>query len=395
MKRDQGPRQETSFGGPRIAPGFNGDPIAQRTRQSMMDRGLYNTPVGGEPAPPIPRLDMPAAEGSTMADQANVQRMPPPPGPAVGFVQQGGMLPSSPRPSPTAPPMGLLPGDILVDEAKKDPAFIEGQGSMYATSQPHLARKYGIVRNGRRIAPQEIQSQPGGLKKETVEGLTAAMNFQEERKKAESQESAAETASAAGPAGAGARLGQQSDEKPMSEDDRRRLRDAQLQTDDFDFHTYREMLMKDIINNDDQRKLIEERLAPMDVSDYIVNGFVEQTVPINSKLTYVFRSTDGQVDLALKRLIVKEIKDGFTHDDRYILDKYAMMSIACSIHKINGITLPDYRDSKGDFDDTKFWEKFNRVVKFGLHVIASIGVNGFWFDVRVRKLMVADSLGNG
>jgi hypothetical protein len=390
MKRDQA-KQETSFGGPRVAPGFDADPIAQRTRQGMADRGLYQTPVGGEASPPIPRLDMPAAEGSTMADQANAQRMPPP-GPAVGFGQQGG-LPQ--RPSPTTPPLGLLPGDILVDEAKKDPAFIEGQGSMYATSQPNLARKYGIVRNGRRIAPQEIQSQPGGLKKETVEGLTAAMNFQEQRKKAESQESAAETASASGPAGAGARLGQDGSEKPLSEDDRRRLRDAQLQTDDFDFHTYREMLMKDLINNEDQKKLIEGRLTPMDVSDYIVNGFVEQTVPINSKLTYVFRSTDGQVDLALKRMIVKEVKDGFTHDDRYILDKYAMMSIACSIHKINNITLPDYRDANGNFDDVKFWEKFNRVVKFGLHIIASLGVNGFWFDVRVRKLMVADSLGNG
>lgn len=394
MKREQpGSKQETGFGGPHVAAGLEGDPIAARTRQGMAERGLYRTAVAGGPTPPIPRLDMAAAEGLSMADQANVQRMPPP-GSAVNFAQQDSKPPF--KPAASAPPQQqLLPADLLPEEATKDPDFMEGHGSRYATSQPRLALKYGVIRNNKRIAPQELLSRPGGLRQETVDGLRAAAEFQNTRKEAESPDRAVEAAAAASPAGAGARLGQSSNEKPMTEDDRRRMRDAQLAVDDFDFHTYREMLMKDLINNDDQRKTIEGRLAPMDVTDYIMNGYVEQTVPINSKLTYVFRSTDGQVDLALKRLIVKELKDGFTHDDRYILDKYAMMSVACFIHKINNITLPSYQDAEGNFDDKSFWEKFNRVVKLGLHVLASLGVNGFWFDIRVRKLMVADSLGNG
>jgi hypothetical protein len=395
MKREQqGSKPEVSFGGPHVASGLEGDPIAARTRQGMAERGLYKTQVAGGPNPPIPRLDMAASEGGTMADQAVSQRMPPP-GSVANYMQQG-QSPFPPRVTPSAPQQAaLLPADLLPDEATKDPDYIEGNGSRYASSQPRLAYKYGIIRNGKRIAAQELVNRPGGLKPETVEGLKAAFDFQNKRKEVDSTDHAVEAAAAASPAGAAARLGQTSSEKPMTEDDRRRMRDAQLAVDDFDFHTYREMMMKDIINNDDQRKMIEERLAPMDVTDYIMNGYVEQTVPINSKLNFVFQSTNGQVDLALKRLIVKELKDGFTHDDRYILDKYAMMSVACFIHKINGLTFPDYRDSEGNFNDEKFWEKFNRVTKLGLHVLASLGVNGFWFDIRVRKLMVADSLGNG
>jgi hypothetical protein len=153
------------------------------------------------------------------------------------------------------------------------------------------------------------------------------------------------------------------------------------------------MLMKDILNNDAQRKIIEDRLSAMDLSDYVTNGYVEQEVPINNKLRYTFRSVDGDTDLALKRLVVQEMK-GFSADDRYILDKYAIMSMACILTRVNGTQLPDYLDQDGKFNEDRFWIKFNKVSKLGLHILASVGINSFWFDVRVRKLVVADALGN-
>ena len=42
-----------------------------------------------------------------------------------------------------------------------------------------------------------------------------------------------------------------------------------------------------------------------------------------------------------------------------------------------------------------FLKKFNMVLRLPLHMLASIGVNTLWFDVRVRKLFVAEKLGNG
>lgn len=386
-KRDSKP--ETAFGEPKVAPGLGVNPIAERTRRSMEESGKYRIPVGGGPSPPIPRLDMQATEGATMADQANAQRMPPP----GAAVQQASSIVQGSRTS-QLPRLPLLPGDILPEAAKADPNFIQGGGSMYATSQPELARKYGVIRSNRHIPPQQLMGTKGGLSSETVAGLEAAQKFQKDREAAEGTDPAIEAAAAAGPAGHGARLGQTSDEKPLSPEEKKRLESARDKMDDFDFHTLREMMMKDILNNEDQRKLIESRLEAMDLSDYVMNGYVTQRVPINSKLTYTFQSVDGHTDLALKRLIVKEMK-GFSADDRYILDKYAIMAMACSIAEINNTKLPSYQDANGNFDEERFWEKFNKVGKFGLHMLASIGVNGFWFDVRVRQLVVADTLGNG
>ena len=65
------------------------------------------------------------------------------------------------------------------------------------------------------------------------------------------------------------------------------------------------------------------------------------------------------------------------------------------ITRINTTTLPTHLDQGGNFNDELFWKKFNRVLKFPFHMLASIGVHYYWFDVRVRKLFVAERLKNG
>lgn len=384
------------------------DPGALAYKRQVEERfgNSYNEPRGGGPTPPIPRLDMPAADGLTMADQARSQM--PPPGPAV---QQASSFITRPptevvnRPvGPGGPPpkaMGpqLLPGDLLPEAAKSDPNFQAGQGSMYAVSQPALALKYGVIRNNQHLVPQQITgASKGGLKPETVrdlEQLQQLQQIQQTRKEAESASTAERDAAVAGPAGAAARLG--GGDKPVTDADREGMKkalEAIDKIDDFDFNTFREMTMKDILNNEEQKKLIESRLEPMDLGSYVMEGSVRQRVPINSKLTYEFRSMDAATDLALKRLIVKEAK-GMDVNDRYILDKYSIMSMTCAIYKINDIPLPDYLDKDGHFNDELFWEKFNKVTRMGFHILASIGINAFWFDIRVRKLIQAESLGNG
>lgn len=263
---------------------------------------------------------------------------------------------------------------------------------MYAASNPGLAHKYGVIRGGKHIPPQQLQNGgKSGLSQATIEGLKTVADFQNKRQGAETENSSVEAAAASGAAGQAARFGQKGDEKPITPDERQRIQNSM---DEFDFHTLREMMMKDILNNDEQRKLVEGRLQPMDLSEYVVNGYVEQEVPINSKLRYTLRSVDAETDLTLKRLVVKEMK-GFSADDRYILDKYAIMSMAVMLSRVNGTQLPDYKDQNGDFNEEKFWEKFKKVSRLGLHIIASVGINCFWFDIRVRKLVVAEALGNG
>lgn len=405
MKRDANkPSGTVPFGPARVSPGLDTDPIAQRTKAAMESRGKYTSPVGGGPSPAMPRLDMPATQGSTMATQAIAQRSPPPaPGPAV-LAAAGMIQPPSVNTASSAPPgmmqqgpakqvnMPLLPGDTLPDAARQDPAFREGAGSMYATSQPELARKYGVIRSGRIVPPQQLVGAKSSLSQETVKGLTAAVEFQKTRQTQENATDAhVEDAASAGPAGQAARFGQTSDAKPLTEEDRRKIAER---IDDFDFHTLREMMLKDILNNDEQRKIIESRLESMDLASYIVDGFVTQYVRINSKLAYTFQSVDGETDLALKRLIVTEAK-GFSVDDRYVLDRYAIMSMTCALVEVNNIKLPSYFDSEGHFNADLFWVKFTKVAKLGVHLLASVGINAYWFDIRVRKLLLAESLGNG
>jgi len=409
MKREA-QKTETPFGPP-VSVGnipLSSDPIAARYQMDMMERGKYREPVAGGPTPPIPHLDQPFQEGMTMADQARAQ-MPPPPGPAVQqatqFFGPGGSVavPQTFQP-PTRPanPQAPLffPTDILPEVARQDPDFQRGQGEMYASSQPRMAYKYGVIRSGKHIPPQQLASGSRStlLSQETIAGLTAVQNFQQTRAQAESSDPAVVAAAAASPAGQAARMGQSATdgEKPLTEAERARVKNVVSNMDDFDFHTFREMMMKDLLNNDEQKKIVESRLTPMDLTDLVSNGFVTQSVPINSKLTLEFQSAGAEEDLALKRLIIQEAKQtGFHVDDKYILDKYSVMSMTVGVRSINKNPLLDYRGNDGNFDDEKFWKKFNQVVKLNLHLLASIGINFFWFDVRVRRLFVAESLGNG
>ena len=72
-----------------------------------------------------------------------------------------------------------------------------------------------------------------------------------------------------------------------------------------------------------------------------------------------------------------------------------MMMVALQLVSICNKQLPSYTNDAGDFDDEKFLKKLQALSKFPMHMIASIGVNTFWFDIRVRSLFVAEKVGNG
>lgn len=395
------------FSQPVVAPGVT-DPSALRYARGLQERhgvpsGRYATPVAGGPTPSIPRLDAAAAVGVSMADQAAMHRAAaegPAPGP---IAPSSGIFQGPPPPSRSAPPpargpapIPVLPGDILPDEAMKDPEYRQGQGSRYASSQPQLALKYGVIRNGKRIPPQQLSTVPKGLKPETLEGLKAIQDAQRAREQVESPDAKVEQEAADGVAGAAGRLGNSPTDGPQV---RTASEAAALETlkkmDDFDYSTFREMMMKDIINNDDQRKIIEKRCKPMDLTDIVTAGFVTQRVPVvPDKFEPEFQSMRSDEDLAIKRLIMLENK-GLEVTERYLLDKFSVMGVTIGLRSINGTLLPTHLDVHGKFHEELFWKKFDFVARLPFHMVASIGVNYYWFDLRVRRLFVADALGNG
>jgi hypothetical protein len=389
------------FGGPVVAPGIT-DPQALKYAAGFAERKSgppkYTQPVAGGPTPSIPRLDLPAGENLTMADQAEMQRVAMTPsniftGPTGAVFQEA----PSQNPAMSRPPTNLLPIDILPNEARSDPDFREGQGSMYATAQPMLAYKYGVIRNGNRISPQQLGQANKGLSQKTLEGLKAVQEAQQQRQQAESEDARIEREAAQGVAGSAGRLGNSPENGPQADTAtaQKNATEAVKKLDDFDFNTFREMMMKDIINNEEQREIIEKRCVPLDITDLIMRGFVTQRVPvIPGKFEPEFQSMTGGEDLAIKRLVMAESK-GVEVSDRYLLDKFSLMAVTIGLRSINNNVIPSHQDKDGRFDEDLFWRKFDFVTRYPFHMLASLGVNYFWFDIRVRKLFVAEKLGNG
>jgi hypothetical protein len=325
-----------------------------------------------------------------MADQA-AEALFPQPGPGVdappGFFQGPTMHRTS-----AAPP--LLPVDLLPDQATKDPEFQQGAGSRYAINQPHLAAKYGVIRNGQYLQPQQLQSGRPGLSPQSVESLKTLQHLQHQppTRREEEREpltgtgsSAARLANAAG----------DDDINPVTEQDREKIKKSLENMDEFDFNTFRNMMVKDLLNNEEQRKIIEERLEPIDVTDLILHGMARQVVPIiPGKFEPEFQTVSAEQALALKRLIVLEAKS-LDVGDRYLLDKHSFMELAAGIHAINKKPLPSQFDKDGSFQDELFLKKFNLVIKYPLHMLSSLGINYFWFELRVRRLFKTENIKNG
>lgn len=368
---------------------------AKRQRQHRHAVPKTTSPVAGGPPPPIPNLaGAPQRAGMTMAQHAAAERgVPAPVMPASsGFVEPAATL--GPNQVPLSPAqLGLLPTDELPPAAKEDPAFITGTGSMFASNQPNLALKYGILRKGRHILPQQLmgQKEQRTLRPETVrdiEELNALQRRQETDAVPETEEST-EMGRAAG------EVGVPPPGRVLSVEDRKDIQDTLRGMDEFDFDKWRQSMMKDLLNNEEQKKIVEARLKPMDVGDLITQGYIVQRVEIvPGKFWVDFKTLDGETDLALKRLIMDDSKS-VEVSDRYYLDKFGLMSVAAVIHKINDRPFDDIVDEKGNFDDNRFRNKFNRVLRLPIAMLASVGVNAFWFDIRVRKLFVASEVGNG
>lgn len=397
-----------------VAPGV--DPTAAAyaaaaaTRsQQRRSGGLpkYTAPAGGEGVA-IPLLNAPFQQGMTMAQQAGAGQ--PSQHQAVSEAMRShaqvagsivepaqAVMPGGSPQKMTAASLGITATDALPEEAAKDPHFQSGFGSMLAAAQPQLALKYGVIRNGQRIAPQQLQHQHqqraggGGLRAESLQDLQDLQRIEAAQsglpKTVEEAEAQVADSSAVHSANAGGELKEDEDDKKVKE--------AIEMMDSFDYDRIREVMNRDTLNNPDQREIIEKRCKPLDITDLIMKNRVSQDVPVvPGKFTITFESMTGEEDLELKRLVMVESK-ATEVTDRYLLDKFAFMALTVGLKAINSNPVPGHFNEKGEFDEAKFWLKFSWVMKRPLHMLASVGVNHTWFEMRVRQLFVAEKVGNG
>jgi len=356
---------------------------------------------GGPPAPSIPLLSNPSMNDLTMSEQAQLQR-----GATQGMMPQSGIFAANQPQRPVGP--FLQQNDMLPAEAQNDPEFRSGTGALLAVNQPALALRHGVIRNGRRVSPAEVQSgiapqRGGGLRSETLSDLQRLQEhqasiaaqaqtqasapseqqrlqeeFQDVRREEESEERAIE---------------RQMEASPIKDAQNVRTPDTVMETmgtrqgtrldvekalrnmDEMDIATLRSIVSDiDVLSNSDQKKLIEEKLKPIDISDLIMSGRVKQDIPVNDHVYFTLISSTGVDDLAIKRLILSE-NPSLVVGDRYYQDKYRLMTIALGLHSICGRVVPSHLDNEGRFNDARFMTKFNHVVRNNLHLLASIGAH--------------------
>lgn len=421
---DGTPKGEVSLpdGGPFIAAGV--DPAKALGVQAYQvgiaaRRGATGLPKADLPLtqerPPIPLLSGGPVQGrggkGTMADYARAERAPAALPPLAGAPVAGGpgsIIEEAPPPPAAAPQrrtvhtaasLGLAPTDLLPEAAQEDPEYRQGYGANYAAHQPHLAAKYGVVRNGQHIPPQRLGGAPKGLRPETLKDLEQLQRLQQGEPVVGEDDAAARRHVEAGMGGAAARVGNEpgdnSIKAPTDEQRAEVLKRAIDQMDAFEFNQWRQLTMRQILHSEEERETIEKRLKPLDIGELISTGTIRQLIPIiPGKYEVTLQSYDGQVDLALKRLVMAESRS-VDVGEQYTLDKYSFMTLAVGLHKINDTVFPDIFDANGNFVDDLFFKKFNRVMKLPIHMLASIGVNQMWFEMRVRKLYSATALGNG
>lgn len=382
---------------------------AEGRRRSPLPK--KTVPVGGAPMPPIPNLGGEHRTGLTMAQQAMMERRDQEleaaqhmPQPAPGAPQETTILQELPtqlgaRPTPQqpSPQADIRPGDLLPDEAVEDPAFIQAMGSRLAASQPQLALKYGVIREGKRIPAQMLTKGEKQLRPETVQDIRRFVELQE-RQQAQAQAQASglpqTEEEATGQVSEAARVASMAGNLPgdSTEGDQKRPGRA---VDELDFDVFRQRMMRDLLNNDSQKGIIEARLDPLRLEDLILQNRVRQVVPVQPGIFEPeFQSSRADEDLAIKRLIMDESKT-VEVSDRYLLDKYAIMGLTIGVYAINGKPLGQHLDTEGNFSDEAFWTKFNRLCRLPVHMIASLAAQYWWFELRVRQLFVAEKVGNG
>jgi hypothetical protein len=325
---------------------------AQLQHKDMMDSiKAGGRPVGGTPPVKIPPLDAePLSTGGSMSSQAAALSDP--------------TNPLSPVYSPELAAMAADkqgPFAILPEEATKDSRFIPGVGSRIAANQPHMNAPAPVV-------PEANERKPI-LRKETLKDLEQIASFQQTAETIQQKEFNDQEAKQA--------------EEDVSKGASAYAADIGGILSDDDIN---------LLNNPVRRQEIESRLEPLNIEDILIYGELQQEVPVvPGKTKYKFRSTTGEEDLAVKRMMFGE-----TGGDRYMLDKFSLMNLALGVVAINNMNLPTHLNDKKRFDESLFEKKYNTLLRFPVQLLADMAVQYTWFDQRVRRLFVksAEALKN-
>lgn len=315
------------------------DPKAREMQERIAAAKQGHTPVGGVPMPKMPRLDQ-----------------PPPGAPrdrGMG-VQQSHQQQATTQASHSAMSAEQHSKAVASGQA------IGGVGSAYVANQPKgfqapsaEAAAQQMEIKGDAANPANPARPEGGLRQETLDQINAVASAQD--------------APAVPP-----EEGKEKEEKDPY--------------DEFDYGALGSA-SRNLLTDKERRQVIESRCEDMDFEDLILNQELRQDVKIKKGFVPMFRTVSGAEDLYCKRLIGDE--EG---SDRYIMDKFAALSLVCGLYALNGTPLPDHLDGDGRVDDKLFQKKLDALLKYPIIIVADLSVNYTWFTFRVQKMLALDQV---
>jgi len=178
-----------------------------------------------------------------------------------------------------------------------------------------------------------------------------------------------------------------------------KLSDAMESTDDLDLDLFMQRMRQDLINNEDQRKIIAARVKPMNLGDGIATGEFTQFVPIKPKTLEVLYRTVSPMEVEHIRRIVLEME---LRDERLAnmtVDRFSLMQMVASVVSINGKPLPTHLRNPGtirvEFLEDPFMKKYAIISNYPGPFIHTLSTHSYWFDIRVRELFTMAELKNG
>lgn len=184
-----------------------------------------------------------------------------------------------------------------------------------------------------------------------------------------------------------------SDRKALDEEEVKKAAEAAAKEDLFDMFDFSGGGEAErILNNKKRRKEIEDRCEPMNFEDLILKDEVRQTVPIKpGQFEPRFRSLSPEESLFIKQYLAKDTNAS----DAYAAEKFSLCQLTCSLVSLNGVDFPDHRKPDGTPDDELFKIKMKKLTKKSGYIVADLAINYYWFDIRVRRLIAPEKLGNG
>jgi hypothetical protein len=272
------------------------------------------------------------------------------------------------------------------------PNLNEVAGLVDSTSPPRTILELGAMAEASKGAEAPAGS-GSGLSPATVEGLRA---IKEATEAAHAQKKAAPTTE--GPVVPEAKAAVNDPEVIQRDAPANESMVAQ-ELDDLDLGAAMLRIQRDVINNEEQRKLIESRVQPIDIKQGIATGTFTQFVPIVPDVLEVwYRSVTPYEHMKIRRMLIV-MAEGDPLFESISIETFNALNIAASIKQVNGDKWPEHLDyaSTGtpNFDDEVLRFKLDRLLMLPAPIFHSLGVHCSWFDIRCREGLRVPALKGG